>query len=161
MEFVRRDMDGALALAAAAQAPRMRAGVSVRMVPTKNATALPQADQPEAVVVAVTRDGQIYLEVARVGPDELAARLPAGRPVFVKADADAPPDAVLYLKLSLKGRTVLERRLAVPRTTGGAYAAVPFEAWIDEPGNHQLEIKAAGTGVFLLDRIELRRVERD
>ena len=76
--------------------------------------------------------------------------------IVVKPAEDAPPDAVLALRLSLKGRTVLKKRLAVPRTSAGGYVALPFEAWIDEPGNYLLEIKAAGTGAFLLDRIEIR-----
>jgi 4-amino-4-deoxy-L-arabinose transferase-like glycosyltransferase len=81
--------------------------------------------------------------------------------LYVRADAEAPPDAILALRLSLKGRTVLEKRIAVPRTTGGRYAPLVFEAWIGAPGSYLLEIKAAGTGVFYLDRIAFRPASAD
>lgn len=80
----------ALALAAWAQAPQMRAGVSVQMAVTKNASPLPEADQPDAVVVAVTAGGRTYLEITQVTPEQLAAKVPAASRVFVKADARAP-----------------------------------------------------------------------
>jgi hypothetical protein len=52
---------------------------------------------------------------------------------------------------------VLKKRIVLPKTGGGGdYITLPFEAWIDAPGNYVLEIKAVGTGAFLFDRVELR-----
>jgi hypothetical protein len=77
--------------------------------------------------------------------------------VVVKPEGDGPLDASLSLRLSIKGRTVLKKRIVLPKTgSGGGYVALPFEAWIDAPGNYLLEIKAVGTGAFLFDRVELR-----
>lgn len=80
----------------------------------------------------------------------------AGR-VFVKPDSNGPPDMSLFIRMSLRGRTILKRRLAVPgEGRSGDYVALPFEAWIGAPGSYLLEIKAVGTGSICFDRIEIR-----
>jgi biopolymer transport protein ExbD len=44
----------------------LQRGVSVQLVVTSNAVAVPNADQPDALVVALTADGSIYLRANRV-----------------------------------------------------------------------------------------------
>lgn len=77
----------ALGFGAQAQAPALRAGVSVQLAATTHAIALPAADLPDAQIVAVTAGGKVYVGTTPVPPAELAAKLKAGSPVYVKADA--------------------------------------------------------------------------
>jgi hypothetical protein len=93
--------------------------------------------------------GRDRISLQRVGRVE-------GR-VFIKPDSNGPLDMSLFIRMSLRGRTVLKRRLAVPREgRPGDYVALPFEAWIGAPGSYLLEIRAAGTGSICFDRIEIR-----
>ena len=73
--------------------PVLRAGVSVEMAGSRNAVAVREADGAEAVVVAVTANGSVYLGTAPVVASELPKKmasvgLGAGR-VFVKCDTRA------------------------------------------------------------------------
>ncbi len=112
----------------------------------------PQASGRFAVRVESADWGTIGREripLTTVGPTRGA--------VVIKPEGDGPLDVSLSLRLSLKGRTVLKKRIVLPKTGGGGdYITLPFEAWIDAPGNYVLEIKAVGTGAFLFDRVELR-----
>jgi biopolymer transport protein ExbD len=80
--------------AASGQAPAMRQGVSVQLAPTSNATPMPEADNEDAWIVAVTADGRMYFGTELVAPasllDEMKAR-PRNREqkLYVKADARA------------------------------------------------------------------------
>jgi biopolymer transport protein ExbD len=85
-----------LVAAAAAQTPALRKGVSVQMPVTTNAVAMPDADLADSLVVAVTLQGTVYLEVTRLTPTQLSERLKAelearqGRRVYLKGDARTP-----------------------------------------------------------------------
>jgi biopolymer transport protein ExbD len=50
----------------------LQRGVSVQLAVTNNAVAVPNADQPDALVVALTADGSIYLRANRVPTPDLA-----------------------------------------------------------------------------------------
>ena len=52
--------------------PMLSKGVSVEKVKTKNPIAMQAADKEDAVLVAVTRDGKVYL-----GRDQIRCRRPA------------------------------------------------------------------------------------
>ncbi|MBL0161453.1 MAG: biopolymer transporter ExbD [Bryobacterales bacterium] len=75
-----------------AQKPELRAGVSVEMAGTQHAVAMPEADGPDAVIVAVTQKGNVYLGITPRSPAQLTEELKkifAGRSsksVYVKAD---------------------------------------------------------------------------
>jgi len=77
-----------------AQTPAMRQGVSVQLAPTSNATPMPEADNEDAWIVAVTADGRLYFGTEPVTPaslsDEMKAR-PRNRDakLYIKADARA------------------------------------------------------------------------
>src|SRR5579864_2554092 len=79
---------------AIAQTPAMRQGVTVQLAPTSNATPMPEADNEDAWIVAVTADGRMYFGTEPVTPaslsDEMKAR-PRNRDakLYVKADARA------------------------------------------------------------------------
>ncbi|HEX5424462.1 MAG TPA: biopolymer transporter ExbD [Candidatus Acidoferrales bacterium] len=75
--------------------PLLSKGVSVDMVHVPNPEDMPNADKDDAIIVAVTRDGSIYLGNNKVGMDELqdkvrdqvSSRL--DKTVFVRSDARA------------------------------------------------------------------------
>src|ERR1017187_6631229 len=75
--------------------PMLQKGVSVEMAKTKNPRNMQDADKEDAVVVAVTRDGRVYLgqnqlnanDLAPKVKDMLAARV--DKTVYVKSDARA------------------------------------------------------------------------
>jgi biopolymer transport protein ExbD len=75
--------------------PMIQKGVSVDMVRVPNPEDMPNADKDDAILVAVTRDGSIYLGNNKIGledlqnhiKDEIANRL--DKTVFVRSDARA------------------------------------------------------------------------
>ena len=75
--------------------PMLQKGVSVELANTANPVDMKEADREDAVLVAVTRDGQFYLGQERVSIEDVASRvndLLSGRiekTVFVKADRRA------------------------------------------------------------------------
>jgi biopolymer transport protein ExbD len=90
-------MMGAIARPVFAQSgvPLQR-GVSVQLAVTSNAVAVPNADQPDALVVALTADGSTYLRADRVPTPDLADRVRSilstrnDKTLYVKADARVP-----------------------------------------------------------------------
>jgi biopolymer transport protein ExbD len=74
----------------------LRAGVSVELAVTSYAVPMPGADNQDSLVVAVTDDGNVYVEVNRIAPgalaDELKRRLANQREnrFYIKADARTP-----------------------------------------------------------------------
>jgi biopolymer transport protein ExbD len=75
--------------------PMLQKGVSVDMARVNNAQDMQAADRDDAVLVAITRDGSVYLgtqkitldQVTNLVKDRLANRL--DKTVFVKSDARA------------------------------------------------------------------------
>jgi len=75
--------------------PLLQKGVSVDMARVDNPEDMPNADKDDAIIVAVTRDGSIYLGSTKVSladlqghvRDSLANRL--DKTVFVRSDARA------------------------------------------------------------------------
>jgi len=79
---------------ASAQSPAMRRGVSVQMAKTASATPMPDADNDDAWIVAVTADGRLFRGVKPVTPESLAEEMkttPRHRDqgLYIKADARA------------------------------------------------------------------------
>ncbi len=89
----------ALAVAVSAQsgvsAPLQR-GVNVQLATTSNAVAVPTADHPDALVVAVTEDGSTYLRAEPVRRADLAERVRGlvstrkDKTLYIKADGRVP-----------------------------------------------------------------------
>jgi biopolymer transport protein ExbD len=75
--------------------PMLQKGVSVDMAKVENPQDLPDADKDDAIILAVTRDGSMYLGSTKIGldditnkvKDQLANRL--DKTVFVRSDARA------------------------------------------------------------------------
>ena len=74
----------------------LQQGVSVQLAVTSNAVAVPNADKQDALVVALTADGSIYLRANRVPMSDLADRVKSilstrkDKTLYIKADARVP-----------------------------------------------------------------------
>lgn len=74
----------------------LQAGVSVQMPVTSNAVTVPNADNQNALVVALTADGTAYLGVNPLTPPALADRAKTllstrnDKTVYIKADGRVP-----------------------------------------------------------------------
>jgi len=80
--------------------PMLQNKVAIDMAKVDNAVAMPDADKEDAIVVAVTRDGGVFLGQDKVAPSDLG-RLVAtkladkpGKTIYVRADARAQYKAV-------------------------------------------------------------------
>src|ERR1035437_1601813 len=75
--------------------PMLQKGVSVDMVKSVNPRSMPDADKEDAVLVAVTRDGRLYLgsdqirleDLGKAVRDKIASRV--DKTVYIKSDARA------------------------------------------------------------------------
>ena len=84
-----------LFVAHTSHAQQLQKGVSVELASTKNAASMPDADNQDAWIVAVTDDGSLYFGTDPVTPASLfdeMKRLPRNRDqkLYIKADARAP-----------------------------------------------------------------------
>ena len=92
--------------------PMLSKGVSVDLVPTSNPIAMANADKEDAVVVAVTRDGRVYLGSAQLTPADLPGKvkdLLAGRldkTCYVRADSRARYEKVVEVVDNLRAAGV-------------------------------------------------------
>ena len=80
--------------------PMLQNKVQIDMAKVDNAIAMPDADKEDAIVVAITRDGGIYLGQDKVAPSELGRKVSdkladkPGKTIYVRADARAQYKAV-------------------------------------------------------------------
>jgi len=113
-------------------APLLTAGVEVEL-PKTEAAAMQSDDEP--LTVTVRKDGSIFVQEDPASYEQLAPRLQAmtsnnrERPIFVRADAAAPYEAVarVMAKLSVSGFTrinlITDTGGGAPDATGGTGAA--------------------------------------
>src|SRR5262245_12292516 len=99
-------------------AQQLQRGVSVQMVVTRNAVAVPNADTQDALVVALTADGAAYLRADRLPMPDLAERIRNvlstrnEKTVYIKADARVPSARLIEVidavqKSGVEGVTLL------------------------------------------------------
>jgi biopolymer transport protein TolR len=75
--------------------PMLQNKVQIDMAKAENAVAMPDADKDDAIVVAVTRDGSVYLGQNRVDPSQLGSMVRdklqdrTDKTIYVRADARA------------------------------------------------------------------------
>jgi len=82
--------------------PLLNKGANVELARARNPIVMPDAEKEDAIVVAITRDGQAYLSpgLQKVTPEELAPKvkdLLGDKPnhlVYMRADARAKYEAV-------------------------------------------------------------------
>ncbi len=115
--------------------PLLQKGMSVDLARVANPTEMPNADKDDAVIVAVTRDGGIYLGNKKVTAEELTSQVRdlissrLDKTVFVKSDARAKYGGVVTVvdevraagvdQLGLLTEKSEERRRMPPPPTGG------------------------------------------
>jgi len=81
--------------------PMLQKDVSVDMVRTVNPREMPDADKEDAVVVAVTRDGNVFLGATQTAVEELSAKVQElvatriDKTVYIKSDARAKYERVV------------------------------------------------------------------
>ena len=81
--------------------PMLSKGVSVDMVRTRNPVSMDEADKEDALVVAITRDGRIFLGRGMIQPEDLSVQVEDAvsnkldKTVYIKADARARYGAVV------------------------------------------------------------------
>ncbi len=81
--------------------PMLQKDVSVDMVRTANPREMPDADKEDAVVVAVTRDGNVFLGSVQTAVDDLSAKVQElvatrlDKTVYIKSDARAKYERVV------------------------------------------------------------------
>jgi biopolymer transport protein ExbD/biopolymer transport protein TolR len=94
--------------------PMLSKGVSVDMAKTKNAMAMQAADKEDAVMVAVTRDGKVFLSPgnAQTTADQLPQKVKdlltskLDKTVYIKSDARARYEKVLDVVDNLRAAGV-------------------------------------------------------
>ena len=80
--------------------PMLQNKVAIDMAKVENAIPMPDADKDDAIVVAITRDGGIFLGQNKVALSELGGQVTTkladtpGKTIFVRADARAQYRAV-------------------------------------------------------------------
>jgi biopolymer transport protein ExbD/biopolymer transport protein TolR len=80
--------------------PMLQNKVAVDMAKVDNPVAMPDADKEDAIVVAITRDGGVFLGQNKVAPSELGGLVrdkladKPGKTIYVRADARAQFRAV-------------------------------------------------------------------
>jgi biopolymer transport protein ExbD/biopolymer transport protein TolR len=80
--------------------PMLQNKVAVDMAKVDNPTAMPDADKEDAIVVAITRDGGVFLGQDKLDVSELGNRVrdkladKPGKTIFIRADARAQYRAV-------------------------------------------------------------------
>jgi biopolymer transport protein TolR len=80
--------------------PMLQQKVAVDMAKADNPTSMPDADKEDAIIVAITRDGGVFLGQNRIAVTELGGKVrdkladTPGKTIFVRADARAQFRAV-------------------------------------------------------------------
>ena len=75
--------------------PMLQKGVSVDLAKVNSPEAMPDADKEDSLIVAITRDGRVYLGSNQIQVDQLTPQVKdklerkTDKHVFVKADAHA------------------------------------------------------------------------
>jgi len=102
--------------------PQLRAGVSVELVKSRHAAVLRAADDLDAVVVAVTEKGNVYVGVERSEAAAAGAKAWAaakGKLIYLKADARAAGGAVEAVLAGLRAAGARELGLLTDQKEAG------------------------------------------
>ncbi len=92
--------------------PMLQKGVSVDLVKTKNPIGMQNAEKEDAIVVAVTRDGKVYLGTTQMPADQIAPKVKdmlSGRldkTTYIRADARAKYEKVVEIVDNLRSAGV-------------------------------------------------------
>jgi biopolymer transport protein ExbD/biopolymer transport protein TolR len=92
--------------------PMLSKGFSVDLVKTKNPISMQAADKDDAIIVAVSRDGKVYLDTTQMVPDQLPNKVKdlltnrLDKTCYVKADSRARFERVVEVVDNLRAAGV-------------------------------------------------------
>jgi len=92
--------------------PMLQKGVQVDLVKTKNPIPMQDADKSDAIIVAVTRDGKVYLNTTQMTPDDLPNKVKdmlanrINKMVFIRSDSRARYEKVVTVVDNLRAAGV-------------------------------------------------------
>src|SRR5580704_3510962 len=81
--------------------PMLQHGHSVNMAKAINTRDMQDADKEDAVELAITKDGKVYLQSDQIAPDQITVKVKdmlankLDKTVYVKSDADAKYSSVV------------------------------------------------------------------
>ena len=85
--------------------PPLRAGVSVQMPVANEAVEMRAADEPNATIVAITANGEVFAGIQPTEPGALSHL--TAETIYIKADARAPFQTVLTVLNALRGKSIV------------------------------------------------------
>ena len=106
--------------------PMLSKGVTVDKAKTKNPIAMPDADKEDAVLVSITRNGEVYLKTDRTTPDQLPGKVKdlltnqLSKRVYINSDARARYERVVEVVDNLRAAGVDELGLLTEQDQDGA-----------------------------------------
>jgi biopolymer transport protein ExbD len=114
--------------------PMLSKGVSVDLVKTRNPISMQEADKEDAIIVAVTRDGRIFLDTTQMQPEQLTQKIQdeltskLNKTVYLKADARARYERVVEVVNNLRAAGVDNVGLITDQIKGPGSSAEPTPA---------------------------------
>ena len=111
--------------------PMLSKGVSVDMVKTKNPIAMQSADKEDAVLVAVTRDGKVYLGRDQMRSEDLPQKVKdlltnrLDKTCYLLSDARAKYDKVVDVVNNMRAGGVDQLGLLTEQITQGQLPGAP------------------------------------
>jgi biopolymer transport protein ExbD len=114
--------------------PMLSKGVSVDLVQTKNPIAMQAADKSDAIVCAVTRNGDTFLNTTKMPPEDLPQKVKdllanrLDKTVFVKADSRAKYEKVVDVVDNLRAAGVDQLGLLTEQMQDAAHPQAPATA---------------------------------
>ena len=123
--------------------PMLQKGMSVDLAPVDNPRDMKEADQDDAILVAVARDGAIFLGTEKLPLDQIKARVTdlvtsrVDKTVYVKSDMRAKYGAVVAVVDEVRAAGVDKLGLLTEKTGKGKSADAPVggAAPAAPPGN--------------------------
>jgi len=106
--------------------PMLQKGVSVDLAKTNNPIQMPDAENEDALLVAVTRDGKVFFVSDQIAPDQLTNKIKdklasrTDKRVFVRADARAKYGAVAEVVDNVRAAGVDQLGLLTEQRKQGA-----------------------------------------
>lgn len=94
--------------------PMLSKGVTVEKVKAKNPIAMADADKDDAVLVSITRNGEVFLKTTKIAPDQLPAKVKdlltnkLSKMVYINSDSRARFEKVVDVVDNLRAAGVDE-----------------------------------------------------
>jgi biopolymer transport protein ExbD len=156
---------GSFASSSAAQSSAMQPGISVELVPTRNASPVPDADGEDAFIVTVTANSSIYLGVKPITLPQLMEKTRStpfrrGRALYIKADGQTPYVAVLRVLEATDSRGMIPQVLLTNQSNSLGSGAIQSPEGLDISVGSTVSGGKIATAVQLSPSVEERPLLR-